>query len=172
MRSTRYHSPLASSLSPARAGARRMKAVATRLNMIHGAIPSWIGAEKAALRPFLRQTFQCHRKATAFLEPIRRAEILDTLDKRLLRCIVLLDACVKPYRTPFEGWWRSGTVARAGTMTAYIREKDLLSGEEIDRTDRSRSTSSRPAHETLKAVTSVDRLRVPASGHSVSELDS
>lgn len=49
-----------------------------------------------------------------------------------LRLIVLMEARAAPRLRNIEGLWRRSTRARPGSMTAFIRQEELLDGAEID----------------------------------------
>lgn len=64
---------------------------------------------------------------------------VDALEKPLLRRIVLVEANARPFLRMIEGLWGNGTkgtrgaIPKPATMTEYIRERGLLSAEEVDR---------------------------------------
>lgn len=63
---------------------------------------------------------------------------LEALPKVLLRRIVLMEACAAPRLRNIDGLWRKpvlgrrGAIPRPGSMTQFIRERGLLSSENID----------------------------------------
>lgn len=71
-------------------------------------------------------------KSSCFICAAMRPEEVASLPRWALRLIVLLEARAAPRLRNVEGLWRRATRARPGSMTAFIRERGLLTHEDIE----------------------------------------
>lgn len=77
-------------------------------------------------------------KSSCFMCPAMKPSEIDELSPDLLRRIVRLEARAKPRLTDIEGLWRNGCkgtrggVKKPGRISDYIRERGLLSENEVD----------------------------------------
>ncbi len=104
-------------------------------------------------------------KSSCFFCPAMKPCEVDALPREKLRRIVIMEARAKPRLKKIQGLWGNGckgtrgAVARPGTMTEYIRQRDLLDPVEIVRL-----CSEVP-------VDLIDRNQQFASGRSVQSWD-
>lgn len=82
--------------------------------------------------------FENIKKSACYFCSASRPEEIDALDPVYLRRIILMEARAKPRLRNIEGLWRTGVkgargaTPRPGSMTQYIRDKELLPPAEID----------------------------------------
>lgn len=78
-------------------------------------------------------------KSSCFFCTASKPAEIDLLTPTELRLIVLMEARAAPRLRNVEGLWRKstkgmrGAIAKPGSMTEYIRQKNLLPAEQIDR---------------------------------------
>lgn len=71
-------------------------------------------------------------KSACFLCGAAKTEEIESLPPWCLRLIVLVEARAAPRLRNVEGLWRSSTKKRPGSMTQFIRDRQLLAAAEID----------------------------------------
>lgn len=72
-------------------------------------------------------------KSSCFFCAAMKTEEVASLPVWCLRLIVLLEARAAPRLRTVEGLWRTSTKSRPGSMTQFIRNRQLLMDAEIDR---------------------------------------